>query len=291
MPQTSEAPAELSDDAKRLIEQHVALVDHITRRVAASFPRHIEREELARAGMLGLVEAAARFDPERGRFSAFAGRRIEGAILDEVRRRSWAPRSVRSLGRWLAQLEDDLTHELGQRPSDDQLAVAAGLSRRELADHRHRSAQGFVDTLDRPAGGDVGATVAELVADTTGRAPDEHLEEQELQGYLRAAVATLPERHRMVIVGYFLEGRSMEELGRLLGVSQSRVSQLKDYALELMRTGIESQYLETPAQPATSRAQRSRAAYAAGVTARAATSRPGPTVRPRTRLATPVGAA
>jgi RNA polymerase sigma factor FliA len=264
MTQLADTP-QLTPEARRLIEDNLPLVDHITKRVTASFPRHVEREELARAGMLGLVEAAARFDPERGRFAAFAGRRIEGAILDEVRRRSWAPRSVRSQARSLGQLEEALTHQLGRAPGDERLAEAAGLTLSELAEHRARSARGWVDTLDRPAGDEAGPSLAELVTDPHACPTEERVEEDELRSYLRSAVVNLPERHRLVIVGYFLEGRSMEELARLLGVSQSRVSQLKDYALSLMRCGIESQYAEAPTPAGSGRSQRARAAYAARV--------------------------
>ena len=257
----------LTPAARRLIEENVLLVDHITKRVAASFPRHVDREELARAGMLGLVEAAARFDPGRGRFPSFAGRRIEGAILDEVRRRTWAPRSVRSAARHLSSVEDELTHQLGQRPDEEQLSSAAGMTPAQLAQHRRRAAVGFVDTLDRPANLDGETTVADMVKDPSARPIGEELEEEELHTYLRSAVSNLPERHRLVIVGYFIEGRSMEELAELLGVSQSRVSQLKDFAVALMRGAIEAQYREGEPTPGRSRAERSRAAYAASVSA------------------------
>jgi RNA polymerase sigma factor for flagellar operon FliA len=259
----------LSDESRRLVEQNLPLVEHITNRVAASFPRHIDRDELSRAGMLGLVEAAARFDPERGRFATFAGRRIEGAILDEIRRRTWAPRSVRGRAQHLAQLEDELAQVLGRQPTGAELAQSAGLTLSELAAHRARADQGWVDSLDRPAGGDAERSLADMVVDRSAE-PDAGLEDRELRAYLRSAIAALPERHRMVIVGYFLEQRPMDELAQVLGVTQSRVSQLKDYALELMRTGIEAQYQEGgPPSPVT-RAQRSRASYASAVAAIAA---------------------
>ena len=281
----------LTAEARHLVEDHLDLVDHIARRVTASFPRHVDREELVRAGTLGLVEAAARFDPTRGRFAAFAGRRIEGAILDEVRRSSWVPRSVRTRARSLSVLEESLTHELGHLPGDDALADAAGLSRRELADHRSRSARGWLDTLDRAIGDESGVPLAELLADPHGRPTDERVEAEELHAYVRSAVVNLPERHRLVIIGYFLEGRTMDELARLMGISQSRVSQLKDYALDLMRLGIERQYAEEPTATGTGRSQRARAAYAASVADSAAEDlgrrptsggggRPGRTVSP-----------
>lgn len=259
----------LSPTARRLVEDNLSLVDHITRRVTASYPRHVDREELARAGVLGLVEAAIRFDPQRGHFTAYAGRRIEGAIVDELRRRSWAPRSVQTRARSLARVEDVLTQQLGQPPSEAHLARAAGLTVAELADHRARSARSHLDTLDRPAGDGSDRPVSEVVADPHARPTEEQVEEDELRAYLRAAVANLPERHRLVIIGYFLEGRSTEELARLLGVSQSRVSQLKEYALELMRWGIGSQYGDEPSASGGPRSQRTRAAYAALVAAHA----------------------
>src|SRR5690606_24060202 len=133
----------------------------------------------------------------------------------------------------------------GRRPSDEDLARTAGLTIQQLAQQRARSARGWVDTLDRPCP-DGDRSVADLVTDRHARPTEERVEEDELRAYLRSAVVNLPERHRIVIVGYFLEGRSTEDLARLLGVSQSRVSQLKEYALQLMRWAIERQYQDRP---------------------------------------------
>ena len=100
-----------------LIEQHLPLVNHVVLQVAVRFPRYVDRNELARAGALGLVEAARRFDESRGvPFDRFAARRIRGAILDSVRSADWAPRSVRTLGRKLEQVEQELANADGQLP-------------------------------------------------------------------------------------------------------------------------------------------------------------------------------
>ena len=108
---------ERRDDAQ-LIEQHLPLVNHVVLQVAVHFPRYVDRQELARAGALGLVEAARRFDETRGvPFDRFAARRIRGAILDCVRSADWAPRSVRTLGRKLEQVEQELANADGQLPS------------------------------------------------------------------------------------------------------------------------------------------------------------------------------
>ena len=112
--ETTLSPEEIND----LIEQHVQLVKHIVFQVAVHFPRHVEREELARAGALGLVEAAQRYSPDRGiPFQRFAARRVRGAMLDAVRAADWAPRSVRRLSRRFDAMEQQLASQLGRTPS------------------------------------------------------------------------------------------------------------------------------------------------------------------------------
>src|SRR5215471_15098002 len=124
---------ERRDDAK-LIEQHLPLVNHVVLQVAVHFPRYVDRQELARAGALGLVEAARRFDESRGvPFDRFAARRIRGAILDCVRAADWAPRSVRTLARRLESVEQRLATELGRVPSANEMAAALGMTDAELA--------------------------------------------------------------------------------------------------------------------------------------------------------------
>src|SRR6478736_6675048 len=122
------------DRLQKLIEQHLPLVRHVVFQVAVSFPRHVDREELATAGALGLVEAAGRFDESRGvPFDRFAAQRIRGAILDAVRAADWAPRSVRNLARKLEAVEQRLATELGRVPNPDETAEALGMTPAELA--------------------------------------------------------------------------------------------------------------------------------------------------------------
>src|SRR3954452_11922007 len=122
-----------TQELSRLIEQHLPLVKHIVFQVAVHFPRHVDRDELARAGALGLVEAARRFDQSRGvPFDRFAAQRIRGAILDAVRAADWAPRSVRTLARKLEGVEQRLATELGRVPSSAEMATALDMSPDEL---------------------------------------------------------------------------------------------------------------------------------------------------------------
>src|SRR3954466_2859224 len=116
----------------QLIEQHLPLVNHVVLQVAVRFPKYVDRRELARAGALGLVEAARRFDESRGvPFDRFASRRIRGAILDSVRSADWAPRSVRTLGRKLEHVEQQLASSDGKLPSNVAVAEALGMTHDE----------------------------------------------------------------------------------------------------------------------------------------------------------------
>ena len=252
------------------IDEYLPLVEQIVAQVAVNFPRHVDRGELVRAGVLGLVEAAHRYDDTRGvPFDRFAALRIRGAILDAVRAADWAPRSVRALARRVDATEQELANRLSRMPSPEELASATGTSVTELRGLRDRVFRSVVLTLDYRAGADdPDMTLGDMLSDRTATEPDEELETRELLAYLRDAVCLLPERHRIVVVGYFLEGRSSDELARLLGVTESRVSQLRSEALVMLRDGIEAQYVHPePVEetPPTGRVGRRKNAYAAAI--------------------------
>lgn len=250
-----------------LVEGHLPLVRHVVFQVAVHFPRHVDREELATAGALGLVEAARRFDASRGvPFDRFAAQRIRGAILDAVRSADWAPRSVRTLARRLEQVEQRLATELGRVPNPDETAEALGLSREELRHLQDRLFRSVVLALDyEVSDAEDEMTLVDMLADTQVMEPSDELEARELHAYLRDAVELLPERHRLVIVGYFLEGRKSPDLACLLGVTESRISQLRSEALGMMRDGIDAQYRNAPESEPTGRVARRKAGYASAI--------------------------
>jgi RNA polymerase sigma factor for flagellar operon FliA len=232
-------------EIQKLIEDNLQLVNHVVFQVAVHFPRHVEREELARAGALGLVEAARRYDEAKGvPFQRFAAQRIRGAILDAVRAADWAPRSVRALSRRLDVVEQRLANQLGRLPSLGEMASALDVSKEELhrlQDRLFRSVVLAFEHLvtDTP---DEELTLVDVLADPTVVEPSQELEERELHAYLRDAIALLPERQRLVIVGYFLQDKTSQELARFLGVTESRVSQMRTEALEALKLGIQAQY-------------------------------------------------
>lgn len=239
---SEDASATLEPSA--LVEEHLPLVEHIVLRLSATFPRFIDRSDLVSAGTLGLVEAAHRFDPKMGvPFGRFAARRIRGAILDLLRSTDWAPRSVRAMTREVERAEQSLTVRNGRRPDDAELAAEIGVSPSDLAELRGRVQRGVVMTIDN-AGDDLTGSPAQRIYDRCAPTPEEDVEFAEVRGYVRDALDNLPDRHRIVAIGYYLEGRSFEELAELLSITPSRVSQLRAEAVIMMRDGISTQYDE-----------------------------------------------
>ena len=263
----------LSDEAKALVEAHLPMVRHVLSGVAAHYPRHADREELAQAATLGLVEAAARFDAGRGvPFDRWAALRIRGAIVDAVRALDFAPRTLRSAARDAEAARVTLENPLGRTPTLDEVAAEMGVPASELAHLQGRVHRSLVLSLDAPCGEEDGdpLTLASSLVDEVQLQPVEVLEQRERATYVRDALACLPERLQEVVVGYFLDGESSADLAARLGVTESRVSQMRTEALKLMRAGIEAQYDAPAAAPVSDpgKAAYRQAAYAAQLAAR-----------------------
>jgi RNA polymerase sigma factor for flagellar operon FliA len=234
---------EMTAQQRELVDTHLPLVEHLVLRVSASFPRHVDRSELIAAGSLGLVEAALRYDADRGvPFGRYAARRIRGAVLDAVRSADWAPRSTRQLARQADVATQAFAARAGRTPSDEELADELGITAGELSEMRGRVHRGVVQSLEPRANQDEGTSPIDRLFDRSMSGADELLENEELRGYLRSALEHLPERHRIVVVGHYFEQRSFDELAEFLGVTPSRVSQLRSDAVDMIRDGLEAQY-------------------------------------------------
>jgi RNA polymerase sigma factor for flagellar operon FliA len=268
--QTSQGAGSMDVELATLIEEHLPLVKHVVFQVAVQFPRHVDRDELARAGALGLVEAARRYDAARGvPFERFAAQRIRGAILDAARAADWAPRSVRRLARQLDQAEQHLAAELGRMPDRNEVAEALDMRRDELDQLQHRRFRSVVLNLEHATSheSEKDLTLVDLLADENSIEPPAELELRELHSYLRDAICLLPDRHRLVVVGSFLEGRTSQELADFLGVTVSRISQLRSEALLMLQEGIDAQYAGEPSDPSrgSGRVARRKATFAEGI--------------------------
>ena len=174
---------------------------------------------------------------------------------------------MRTLGRRLEQVEQELANADGQVPSNPEVADALGMTDDELHRLRERVFRSVVLALEHivntPDNGDL--SLLDVLADRTAVEPSEELETRELLGYLRDAVDLLPDRHRIVIVGYFLQGRSSLELAHVLDVTESRISQLRSAGLQMLRQGIEAQFVSVSKPAPQGRAARRRADYAAAI--------------------------
>lgn len=264
----TESPAALEE----LVRSHMPLVGHAVRETRSRLPGHVSRDDLTSAGLTALVVAARGFDPTRGvGFASYATPRVRGAILDELRAVDWASRSVRRRARDLDRTRSELTATLGRTPGHAEVATALGLTVDEVsrnAEDVHRagvlSLHGFGD-----------APVEELVT-STAPSPEAVAERAEMTGFLVDAVRELPERLRVVVEGYFFAERPMADIAAELGVTESRVSQMRAEAMvllkEVMERAFEPDRVEPPARPEGVVARR-RAAYFAAVEARAVAGR------------------
>ena len=217
------------------VRSGLGLVRAVAAGYASRVPRSVLREDLVSAGMFGLAQAARSWDESRGvAFESFARARINGAILDELRSRDWASRGVRSGARRRGEVAEELRNELGREPEQQEIATRMGVAVSSLTQLDGDIARATVFSLDK-------AVEEEGVSGpATEDAPVEALLDRELQSVLGDAVCALPERLRKVVVEYFFEERPMQAIADDLGVTESRISQMRAEALVLLRDGINS---------------------------------------------------
>jgi RNA polymerase sigma factor for flagellar operon FliA len=212
----------------RVVLHYEPLVRRVAGKIGAALPTHVEFADLVQCGVFGLIDAVERYEPHRGaRFETFAIQRIRGAIIDELRAQDWVPRTVRDRARALERAKQRLESELSRRATEAELAAELHLTSAEL-----RTVLGQIHLIGVEALDDVvldghgGVTVAEVVPDESAPDPVSVLEEQELRRELAAAVSRLAERDRRIVLLYYFEELTLAEIGRQLGVTESRVCQL-----------------------------------------------------------------
>jgi RNA polymerase sigma factor FliA len=257
------------------VTSNMALVGHIVRESMGRLPGHVSRDDLTSAGFTALVQAARSYDETRGvPFARYAATRVRGAILDELRGIDWASRSVRRRARELDETRTRLAAELGRTASDAEVARVCGITADEVAANDEDVSRASVMSLQG-----FGDTPLDDVLPTTAPSPEQRIEQAERVGYLIDAVALLPERLRAVVEGYFFAERPMAEIAAELGVTESRVSQMRAEAMVLLKDALNSALepeLVTPhARPEGCAARRRDAYFAAVASRRSATARLG----------------
>lgn len=220
----------------RIIVHYSPLVKFVAGRVGAGLPNSVDPGDLVSAGVFGLIDAVERFDPERGvKFETFAVPRIRGAVFDGLRSLDWVPRSVRSRAREVESAFTELEGRFGRAPTDEELAAHLRLSATEFQKWLSSIASTTVGPLDRAlvAGHEPRAL--------TGDVPDSPaamVEEGEVRRLVKVELRRLPDREKLVLSLYYDEGLTLAEIGSVLGVTESRVSQIHTKAVLHLRARL-----------------------------------------------------
>jgi RNA polymerase sigma factor for flagellar operon FliA len=231
---------------ERLVLAYSPLVKYVAGKLGASLPAHVEEADLISYGLGGLISAIERFDPSREtKFETYALTRIRGAIIDELRTLDWAPRSVRARARQIERVNIKLESRLQRAPTDEEMASELGTTIPEFHEHLLQIANSTIVALDELwSGTDAGGDQVSLLDTLPDRAaPDPQLlvDESELRDRVSDAIAALPEREKLVIALYYYENLTLREIGEVLGVTESRISQLHTKAVLRLRSKLGSE--------------------------------------------------
>ncbi len=229
---------------EHLILNYSPLVKYVAGRMSTSLPQTVDTADLVSYGLFGLIDAIEKFDIGRGiKFETYAIARIKGAIIDELRSMDWVPRSVRSRAREIENAYIVLENRLRRAPSDAEVAEEMGITRDELGEILSKLSYTSVVSFeelwvggDRDERTDAVASIPDHSADD----PVSMFESVEMRDILTGAIERLPERERIVIALYYYEGLTLKEIGRVLGVTESRISQLHTKAVLRLRARLHS---------------------------------------------------
>jgi RNA polymerase sigma factor FliA len=229
---------------ERLVVAYSPLVKYVAGRTGANLPSHVEDADLISYGLVGLIEAMDRYDADREvRFETFAMQRIRGAIIDELRSLDWVPRSVRSRAREIEKANSKLENKLGRVPTDAELAETLGITDQELQDSLISISNSSVLALEElwmvPDSSGDKVALLDTIKDENAPDPQGALDNVDLREQLASAIQTLPERETLVIALYYFEQLTLREIGEVLGVTESRVSQLHSKAVLRLRSRLQ----------------------------------------------------
>ena len=225
---------------ERLVVAYSPLVKYVGGRMASGLPAHVEEADLISYGLVGLISAIQRFEPERDiKFETYAITRIKGAIIDELRSLDWVPRSVRSRAREIEKANSKLEHQLQRAPTDDEMADELEMSVSDFQDALLQISNSTIAALDElwtvsDASGDQ-VSLLDTLQDPGAPDPAAVMDATDLKDRIADAIARLPEREKLVVALYYYENLTLREIGEVLGVTESRVSQLHTKAVLRLR--------------------------------------------------------
>jgi RNA polymerase sigma factor for flagellar operon FliA len=229
---------------ERLVLAYAPLVKYVAGRMASGLPAHVEEADLISYGLLGLISAIERFDPGRQiKFETFAITRIKGSIIDELRSLDWVPRSVRTRAREIEKANVKLEHQLRRAPTDQEMADQLETTVEEFQESLVRISNSSVVALDElwtvsDASGDQ-VSLLDTIQDPAAVDPAAEMDTTEMKDRLADAIARLPEREKLVVALYYYENLTLREIGEVLGVTESRVSQLHTKAVLRLKSRLQ----------------------------------------------------
>jgi RNA polymerase sigma factor for flagellar operon FliA len=231
---------------EQLVLAFSPLVKYVAGRMSTGLPAHVEEADLISYGLLGLISAIERFDPSREiKFETFAMTRIKGSIIDELRSLDWVPRSVRAKAREIEKANAKLEHQLHRAPTDAEVAAELEMSVEDFQDALTRISNSSVVALDElwtlsDASGDQ-VSLLDTIQDPDAVDPAAALDVTETKDRLAESIARLPEREKLVVALYYYENLTLREIGEVLGVTESRVSQLHTKAVLRLKSALQSE--------------------------------------------------
>jgi RNA polymerase sigma factor for flagellar operon FliA len=234
----------------RLILTYAPLVKYVAGRLGSGLPAHVDEGDLVSYGLLGLISAIERYDPDRDvKFETYAIARIKGSIIDELRQMDWVPRSVRARARDIERAITELEAKMGRAPTEEEIAAKLGVSQEDLQDSLLEISRTSIAALDElwtaSSSGDQVALI-DTIEDTQGPEPQTALAATETREALGEAIARLPEREKLVVTLYYYEELTLREIGEVLGVTESRVSQLHTKAILRLKARLGGGALRAP---------------------------------------------
>ncbi len=226
-----------------LIVQYLHLVKYVVGRLGAALPNHVKLDDLYSSGVMGLIKAIEKFDPSKNsKFESYAILLIKGAIIDELRKLDWIPRSIHQKANLISSAQEKLQQRLGRDPTDSELSKHLGLTEEEFEELLFRVRPVVLIPLNAEMGcnEEEKAPVLERIADVNAETGFEVADRNEFSSILEEAITKLPEQERKVLVLYYYEELMLKEIGKIMGVSESRISQIHTKALLKLRGRLSS---------------------------------------------------
>jgi len=237
-----QTPDTKTDTENALVQKYLPLVSAVVNRLAMTLPEHVDHDDLYSVGLIGLLQALRNYNPACGTsFETYARVRIRGAMLDELRRMDWVPRTIHEKARKIKEVLGDLEQKLGKTPTEVQMAKAMNLSVKEyeeLLDEVRPAAFVCLDAVNASEDGDSGP-LYEVIADQTHEGPVEKVSNNELKQVIFARLKELPEMQRKVLALYYLEDMHLREIAEVFKLTESRICQIHAQAILAIRAYLQ----------------------------------------------------